>query len=102
MIAVAVLAAGCSREPNTQSVETGSPSTSRIVKVGWDPPDVAAHRYQVFVDDRWVQEISTPVVDAVCKCLVASVPVPPGSHVVKVVAYGSEGQASVPATLTVQ
>ena len=102
VVAFAVLAAGCSREPNTQSVESGSSSTPRMVKVGWDPPEVPASRYQVFVDDRWVQETSAPAVDAACKCLVVSVPVPPGEHVVKVVAYSSEGQASVPATLTVQ
>jgi hypothetical protein len=101
VVAFAVLAAGCSREPNTRSVDGGSSSTPRMVKVGWDPPEVPASRYQVFVDDRRVQEISTPVVDAACKCLVVSVPVPPGQHVVKVVAYSSEGQASVPATLTV-
>ena len=102
VVAFAVLAAGCSREPNTQSVDGGSSSTPRMVKVGWDPPEVPARRYQVFVDDRWVQELSMPEVDDACKCLAVSVPVPPGQHVVKVVAYGPEGQSSVPATLTVQ
>jgi len=102
VVGVAVLAAGCSREPNTQSAESGSSSTPRMVKVGWDPPEVPAQRYQVFVDDRRVQETSAPALDAACKCLVVSVPVPPGEHVVKVVAYSSEGRASVPATVTVQ
>jgi hypothetical protein len=87
IMAVAVLAVGCSRE--------------RMVKVGWDPPAVAADRYQVFVDDRMVKEIPPPPVDAACQCLVVSVPVPTGTHVVKVVAYSAEGRSSVPATLTV-
>ena len=43
-------------EPEPQSARSGSSSTPRMVKVGWDPPEVPAQRYQVFVDDRWVQE----------------------------------------------
>ena len=42
VVAFTVLAAGCSREPNTQSVDGGSSSTPRMVKVGWDPPEVPA------------------------------------------------------------
>ena len=42
VVAFAALAAGCSREPNAQSVEGGSSSTPRMVKVGWDPPEVPA------------------------------------------------------------
>jgi len=88
IVAVAVLTTGCSRE--------------RIVKIGWDPPPVPAARYQVFVDDRMVKEILPPPVDAACQCLLVSVSVPPGAHVVKVVAHSAEGKASTPATLTVQ
>ena len=87
-ITVAVLATGCSRD--------------RIVKIGWDPPAVAAARYQVLVDDRVVMETPPPPVDAACQCLVVSVSVPPGPHVVKVVAIGADGNASTPATLDVQ
>jgi hypothetical protein len=99
IIAVAVLATGCSREPERdQPVQ----ESVRIVKLGWDPPAVAVDRYQVFVDDHMVQETPPPPVDAACQCLLVSVPVPPGTHIVKVVAYGAGGRASIPATLTVQ
>ena len=88
IIAVAVLAASCSRE--------------RIVKLGWDPPAVPVDRYDVFIDDHKVREILPPPLDAACHCLLVWVPVPQGTHVVKVVAYNAEGRASIPATLTVQ
>jgi hypothetical protein len=99
VVAVAVLATGCSREPERGQPVDGS---VRIVKLGWDPPAVAAHRYQVLVDDHMVQETPPPPVDAACQCLLVSVPVPQGTHIVKVVAYSADGHASIPATLTVQ
>jgi hypothetical protein len=108
IIAVAMLATGCSREPPPNPVgkaseNAGRPAEAeRVLKIGWDPPPVPAARYQVFVDDRMVKEILPPPVDAACQCLLVSVSVPPGAHVVKVVAHSAEGKASTPATLTVQ
>ena len=95
-IAVAVLATGCSPEAPAPKPQ------ERIVKVGWDRPAVAAKSYRIFVDDRVVQEIPPPPVNAECQCLVVSVSVPRGTHTVRVVAYSADGQASIPATLTVQ
>ena len=108
IIAVAALATGCSREappnPEVKAPENRGalPEGERLVKVGWDRPAVAANRYQILVDDRVVQEIPPPPLDAECRCLLVSVSVPQGTHTVKVVAYSAGGRASIPATLTVQ
>jgi hypothetical protein len=99
IVAVAVLATGCSREREPSRPVQES---ARIVKLGWDPPAVAADHYQVLVDDQMVRETPPPPVDAACQCLLVSVTVPLGTHIVKVVAYTADGRASVPATLTVQ
>jgi len=77
VMAVLALATGCSRE--------------RIVKVGWDPLAVAPDGYRIFLDDREVRNLPPELLDPACQCLLASVPVPGGKHVVSVVAYSRLG-----------
>jgi len=108
IIAAAMLTTGCSREtpPNPAVKASGNSGrlaeAERIVKIGWDPPAVAPYRYRISVDDRVVQEIPPPPLNSECGCLLVPVSIPPGAHVVKVVAQSADGGDSIPATLTVQ
>jgi hypothetical protein len=87
LIAVAVLAMGC--------------SSTRTVKVGWDVPAVAPDGYRIFIDEWVVMEIPPPPVDRTCDCLMVSLPVPRGRHLIRVLAYNRNG-ASTAASITVQ
>jgi hypothetical protein len=86
LIAVAMSATAC--------------SPTRTVEIGWDVPAVAPDAYRIFVDDRMVLNIPPPSVNRACDCLLVSVPVPRGRHIVRVVAYNRSGD-STPASITV-
>ena len=88
IVALAAMTTGCSRE--------------RIVRIGWDRPDVPPDRYRILIDGHLVQEIPPPPLSAACHCFTASVSVPLGPHTLQVVAYNVRGGASPPVTVTVQ
>jgi hypothetical protein len=66
---------------------------ARTVKLEWDAPAVAPTGYRISVDDHVVMDIPPPPVDPSCKCLKVSLPVPSGTHTVKVVAYSPFGSS---------
>jgi hypothetical protein len=73
---------------------------TRTVKLAWDVPAVRPIGYRILVDDQVVLEIPPPPTDPSCNCLTVSVPVPPGPHTLKVVAYSPSG-ASPPSAVAV-
>jgi hypothetical protein len=70
---------------------------TRTVKLEWDAPagspTGSPTGYRILVDDKLVMDIPPPPVDPSCKCLRVSLPVPTGTHTVKVVAYSPFGSS---------
>ena len=66
---------------------------NRTVKLAWDAPAVMPTGYKILVDDQVVMNVPPPPVDPSCKCLTLEVPVPGGSHTLKVVAYSPAGDS---------
>jgi hypothetical protein len=66
---------------------------TRTVKLAWDVPAVTPSGYRILVDEKVAMEIAPPAIDPSCKCLTVSVPVPPGPHTLKVVAYSPYGDS---------
>jgi len=65
----------------------------RTVKISWDAPSVKPDGYRILVDDQLVMDFPVPPTDPRCSCMNATVPVPSGRHVVKVIAYNQFGQS---------
>jgi hypothetical protein len=87
VVAVAILAVAC--------------SPTRTVKIGWDVPAVAPDGYRIFIDDQMVLDVPPPPRDRRCNCLMVSLPVPRGRHIVRVLAYNRNGTAPA-ASITVE